>query len=78
MIRTHNDILNHVTNYCQARKSDYRDIIRSIAQPKGLEKRVVEEQAYVFLNGSLVFPFCLLPDPHATSRITSFQVISLQ
>jgi hypothetical protein len=56
MIRTHTDALNHVINYCQARKSDYRDFIHSIAQAKGLEKRVGEEQAQEFLNGSSVFP----------------------
>ena len=41
IIETYVDALNHVTNYCQGRKGDYRSLIRSIAQGKGLSKRVL-------------------------------------
>ena len=54
IIETYVDALNHVTNYRQRRMSDYRDLIRSIAQAKCLGKRVGEEQHRRFSIGKLV------------------------
>ena len=50
IIETYVDALNHVRNYCKGRKSDYRDLIRSIAMAKGLGKRVGQEQAQEFFR----------------------------
>jgi hypothetical protein len=44
------DALNHVGKYCENRKADYRDVIRSVERPKGLEKQVEEVQAQAFFN----------------------------
>jgi hypothetical protein len=55
IIETYVDALNHVTNYSQGRKGDYRSLIRSIAQAKKLGKRVGEEQAQEFFNGVVIF-----------------------
>ena len=51
IIETYLDALKHVRNYCQGRKGDYRNLIRSIAQAKGLGKRVGEERAREFFGG---------------------------
>jgi hypothetical protein len=50
IIETYVDALNHVGTYCENRKSDYRDLIRSLASAKGLGKRVGEEQAKEFFR----------------------------
>jgi len=39
IIDTYVDALNHARKYCENRKSDYRELIRSLAQAKGLGRR---------------------------------------
>jgi len=55
MIETYVDALNHVAYYSNRRKSDYRSLIREIAQAKGLGKRVNDEVVQEFFNGIILF-----------------------
>ncbi len=55
MVETYIGALNHVTNYCQGEKSDYRFIIPAFAQVKGLSKRVTEAEVQQFFNGIMFF-----------------------
>jgi hypothetical protein len=43
--------LKYVERYCRNRKSDYKQIIRVMAQGKGLPPRVGEKQAQIFFHG---------------------------
>lgn len=44
------EALQHVETYCHNRESDYRDIIKIIAQAKGFANSVGESQAQKFFN----------------------------
>jgi hypothetical protein len=48
IVRTYADALSHVEFYCSGRKSDYVELIRYLAEAKGLPARVGEKQAQFF------------------------------
>jgi hypothetical protein len=50
IIETFMDVLSHVENYCEGRKSDYRFLILGLAQAKGLPKGVGEAVVQLFFN----------------------------
>lgn len=50
VIRTYNDALKHVTQYCQGSRADCRQLIIELARAKGLPKRVGETQAQAFFQ----------------------------
>ena len=47
-VRTYADALNHVEFFCSGRKSGYVELIRYLAEAKGLPGRVGEKQAQFF------------------------------
>lgn len=50
IFRFYSSALNHVVFYCAGRQSDYKDLIKKIAQAKGLPSRVGEPQAVAFFK----------------------------
>jgi hypothetical protein len=52
MVITYTQALNHIQNYCGGRKGDLDFLIRTLAEAKGLPKRVGEKQARSFFSPS--------------------------
>lgn len=50
IFRNYSQALFHVEFFCAGRKSDYRDLVKSMAQAKGLGTRVGETQAKAFFS----------------------------
>lgn len=50
VIRTYCQALDHVNNFCQGRQSDFKDIIKKLAQAKGLPSHVGKNQATSFFQ----------------------------
>lgn len=48
VIRTYEEALAHVTFWCGGRASDYKSLVKDLAQAKGLPARVGEKQAAAF------------------------------
>lgn len=49
-VSTYEDALNHVGFWCGGRASDYKSLIKDLAQAKGLPARVGEKQATAFFS----------------------------
>jgi len=47
-VSTYEEALNHVGFWCSGRSSDYKSLIKDLAQAKGLPARVGEKQAVAF------------------------------
>ena len=48
IFRDYSSALSHVERFCGGRQGDYKDLIKSMAQAKGLPSRVGESQAVAF------------------------------
>jgi hypothetical protein len=50
IFRSYSSALTHVEFFCAGRQSDYKELVKAIAQAKGLPSRVGESQAAAFFK----------------------------